>query len=190
MDHGDPVAGARGAVDRRRAHQPAVPTEPRLPRRAGSSRSFRGRAPRPTPTSFVEGLDARRHRGRSSRVVGIVRRAARSTGSGLRDAGDDPVDEQLGRFAKVLGNAYYFDDGDRRASSSGPVTPAAELPRPTSSTSKVIDGAVNGIGGWSRDCRRRPAQGADRPRAQATRSGSCSARVACSLLPRRRGRWR
>jgi NADH-quinone oxidoreductase subunit L len=63
--------------------------------------------------------------------------------NGLPASGEDPVVEDLGPFAKVLANAYYFDVGIARLV-SGPITAFARF-LAVDVDKKGIDGAVNGI---------------------------------------------
>ena len=58
-------------------------------------------------------------------------------------SGEDPVVNDLGPFAKVLANAYYFDVGIARLV-SGPITAFARF-LAVDVDKKGIDGAVNGI---------------------------------------------
>jgi NADH-quinone oxidoreductase subunit L len=81
-------------------------------------------------------------------VIGIVvGRAFYKNGLGAN--AEDPVEEKLGGFAKVLANAYYLDIGLARFV-SGPVTTAANW-LSNIFDRKVVDGAVNGIAGGLRD---------------------------------------
>jgi NADH-quinone oxidoreductase subunit L len=76
-------------------------------------------------------------------VVGIVLGRALYR-NGLPASGEDPAEERLGGFAKVLANAYYFDTGIARFV-SGPVTAFARL-LTGDVDRRGIDGLVNGIG--------------------------------------------
>jgi NADH-quinone oxidoreductase subunit L len=75
-------------------------------------------------------------------VIGIVIGRALYR-NGLPASGEDPVEQRLGPFAKVLANAYYFDVGIARFV-SGPLTAAARFIT-GDVDSKGIDGAINGI---------------------------------------------
>jgi NADH-quinone oxidoreductase subunit L len=67
---------------------------------------------------------------------------------GLRADGTDPAEARLGRFAKILANAYYFDAGIARLV-RGPGTALARA-LDAGVDRSVIDGAVNGIGAAAR----------------------------------------
>jgi NADH-quinone oxidoreductase subunit L len=75
-------------------------------------------------------------------IVGIVIGRALYR-NGLPASGDDPVEERLGPFAKVLANAYYFDVGVARFV-SGPLTAVARFISGDVDR-KGVDGAINGI---------------------------------------------
>ena len=124
-------------------HQPAV-------RRAsssstsGSSRSFHG-VPELDPRRSSQGcaLEVARGRPRARRHHPRVPalpprpRARRPTTRST---------SKLGAVAPVLGNAYYYDDGHRAASSTARAAACAGWLDRVVDT-KVIDGAVNGVGG-------------------------------------------
>jgi NADH-quinone oxidoreductase subunit L len=75
-------------------------------------------------------------------VVGIVAGRALYR-NGLPGTNEDPAEQRLGGFAKVLANAYYFDVGVARFV-SGPLTAAARFITADVDT-RGIDGAINGI---------------------------------------------
>jgi NADH-quinone oxidoreductase subunit L len=64
---------------------------------------------------------------------------------GLARADRDPLDEKLGRLAPILGNAYYYDHGISRLVGGPGQASASWLNRVVDT--KIIDGAVNGVGG-------------------------------------------
>ncbi len=64
---------------------------------------------------------------------------------GLERADRDPLDEKLGRLAPILGNAYYYDHGISRLVGGPGRATASWLNRVVDT--KIIDGAVNGVGG-------------------------------------------
>jgi NADH-quinone oxidoreductase subunit L len=64
---------------------------------------------------------------------------------GLARPDRDPLDQKLGRLAPVLGNAYYYDHGVSRLVGGPGRATAAWLDRVVDT--KIIDGAVNGVGG-------------------------------------------
>jgi NADH-quinone oxidoreductase subunit L len=63
---------------------------------------------------------------------------------GLARADRDPLDEKLGAVAPVLGNAYYYDEGVSRFVGGPGRAMASWLDRVVDT--KIIDGAVNGVG--------------------------------------------
>jgi NADH-quinone oxidoreductase subunit L len=63
---------------------------------------------------------------------------------GLAHAERDPLNEKLGALAPVLGNAYYYDSGVSRLVGGPGRAFAGWLDRVVDS--KIIDGAVNGVG--------------------------------------------
>ena len=63
---------------------------------------------------------------------------------GLEHADRDPLNEKLGRLAPVLGNAYYYDEGVSRLVGGPGRAVASWLDRVVDT--KIIDGAVNGVG--------------------------------------------
>jgi NADH-quinone oxidoreductase subunit L len=68
---------------------------------------------------------------------------------GLRTPSDDPLPEKLGRFGKVLGHAYYYDEAIGRFVGGPGRRMASWLDRVFDQ--KIIDGAVNGVArlfGW------------------------------------------
>jgi NADH-quinone oxidoreductase subunit L len=62
---------------------------------------------------------------------------------GLKNAAEDPLRDQTGNLAPVLGHAYYLDDG-QAAFFGGPGRSTAEF-LDEDVDQKVIDGSVNGI---------------------------------------------
>jgi len=63
---------------------------------------------------------------------------------GLARADRDPLNEKLGAVAPVLGNAYYYDAGVSRLVGGPGRAVASWLDRVVDT--KIIDGAVNGVG--------------------------------------------
>ena len=63
---------------------------------------------------------------------------------GLERADRDPLDDKLGGLAPVLGNAYYYDSGIARLVGGPGRAVAGWLDRVVDT--KIIDGAVNGVG--------------------------------------------
>jgi NADH-quinone oxidoreductase subunit L len=63
---------------------------------------------------------------------------------GLERTDRDPLDEKLGGLAPVLGNAYYYDHGISRLVGGPGRATASWLDRVVDT--KIIDGAVNGVG--------------------------------------------
>jgi NADH-quinone oxidoreductase subunit L len=63
---------------------------------------------------------------------------------GLERVDRDPLDERLGRLAPVLGNAYYYDQGISKLVGGPGKATASWLDRVVDT--KIIDGAVNGVG--------------------------------------------
>jgi NADH-quinone oxidoreductase subunit L len=63
---------------------------------------------------------------------------------GLERPERDPLDERLGRLAPILGNAYYYDAGVSRLVDGPGRAVAGWLDRVVDT--KIIDGAVNGVG--------------------------------------------
>jgi NADH-quinone oxidoreductase subunit L len=63
---------------------------------------------------------------------------------GLERADRDPLEERLGRLAPVLGNAYYYDHGISKLVGGPGKATASWLDRVVDT--KIIDGAVNGVG--------------------------------------------
>jgi len=63
---------------------------------------------------------------------------------GLEHADRDPLDEKLGALAPVLGHAYYYDEGVSRLVGGPGRAVASWLDRVVDT--KIIDGAVNGVG--------------------------------------------
>jgi NADH-quinone oxidoreductase subunit L len=103
--------------------------------------SFRG-VPDVTPDSFVGGLGLELLTFAIA-LAGILLAYALYK-RGLRRPDLDPLDSRLGRLAPVLGHAYYYDEGVSRLV-GGPGRDAASwLDRVVDS--KIIDGAVNGVG--------------------------------------------
>jgi NADH-quinone oxidoreductase subunit L len=75
-------------------------------------------------------------------IVGIVAGRALYR-NGLPASGEDPVEQRLGPFARVLANAYFFDIAIGKVV-SGPVTAFARF-LSDDVDKKGIDGAINGI---------------------------------------------
>ena len=68
---------------------------------------------------------------------------------GVATAEDDPFDHHLGALGRVFGHAYYYDEGISRAV-DGPIRGFASwVARVVDS--RIIDGAVNGVGTLVRD---------------------------------------
>ena len=65
---------------------------------------------------------------------------------GLEHADRDPLDVKLGGLAHVFGNAYYYDHGISKLVGGPGRAVASWLDRVVDT--KVIDGAVNGVGGF------------------------------------------
>jgi NADH-quinone oxidoreductase subunit L len=63
---------------------------------------------------------------------------------GLERADRDPLDQKLGGLAPVLGNAYYYDHGVSKLVGGPGKATASWLDRVVDT--KIIDGAVNGVG--------------------------------------------
>ena len=80
-------------------------------------------------------------------LVGLVL-AARLYRRGLPTPADDPVLQRLGRFGRVFGSAYYFDEGVSRLV-GGPLRRVASWLSDTFDA-RGVDGAVNGVGGLVR----------------------------------------
>jgi NADH-quinone oxidoreductase subunit L len=93
------------------------------------------------PTSFVQGL-----------TLDVVSVTVATLGilfaiamyrRGLPDVDRDPLNERLGPFAKLFGNAYFFDAGISRLV-GGPLHKAADWLSGVFDQ-KILDGAVNGV---------------------------------------------
>jgi NADH-quinone oxidoreductase subunit L len=65
---------------------------------------------------------------------------------GLAHADRDPLDEKLGGVAPILGNAYYYDSGVSKLVGGPGRALAGWLDRVVDN--KIIDGTVNGVGGF------------------------------------------
>ena len=99
------------------------------------------------------------------------RPASRSTG--IRSI------ERLGSFGRLFGHAYYYDDGISRLV-DGPLRGFADW-LAGSSTPRIIDGAVNGVGWLVRETERGFRTVADRPRPQLRARDRARHRSRCSL---------
>ena len=123
------------------------------------------------------GARSRRARGRRRARRHPAR--LRASTAGPRGPSRDPLDERLGRSRRVLGHAYYYDDG---------IAAARRRPAPARRAwladvfdQKIIDGAVNGVAAARRDAGAAAAQVQTGLRAAATRSAIASGTVALLL---------
>ncbi len=103
--------------------------------------SFRG-VPEVHPDTFIGGLGLEMLT--FAIAAGGIFLAYTLYKKGLAHAERDPLDEKLGALAPVLGNAYYYDAGVSRLVGGPGRAFAGWLDRVVDS--KIIDGAVNGVG--------------------------------------------
>ena len=103
--------------------------------------SFRG-VPEVSPDSFIGGF-ALEMLTFAIALCGILF-AYTLYKKGLARADRDPLNEKLGPIAPVLGNAYYYDEGVSRLVGGPGRAVAGWLDRVVDT--KIIDGAVNGVG--------------------------------------------
>ncbi|MFN8027091.1 MAG: NADH-quinone oxidoreductase subunit L [Acidimicrobiia bacterium] len=103
--------------------------------------SFRG-VPEVSPDSFLQGF-ALEMLTFAIALCGIFL-AYKLYKKGLEHADRDPLDQKLGKLAPVLGNAYYYDHGISKLVGGPGKATASWLDRVVDT--KIIDGAVNGVG--------------------------------------------
>jgi len=103
--------------------------------------SFRG-VPDVSPDTFVGGLGLELLT--FAIALGGIMLACTLCKKGLARADRDPLDHRLGKLAPVLGHAYYFDAAVSRLVGGPGRAGAGWLDRVVDT--KVIDGAVNGVG--------------------------------------------
>jgi NADH-quinone oxidoreductase subunit L len=104
--------------------------------------SFRG-VPTVSPDSFAEGFGLEMLT--FAIALGGIFLAYSLYKRGLERADRDPLGQKLGRLAPILGNAYYYDHGITRLVGGPGRATASWLDRVVDT--KIIDGAVNGVGG-------------------------------------------
>jgi NADH-quinone oxidoreductase subunit L len=103
--------------------------------------SFRG-VPEVHPDSFIGGLGLEMLT--FAIALGGILLAYTLYKKGLERADRDPLNEKLGALAPVLGHAYYYDEGVSRLVGGPGRALAGWLDRVVDT--KIIDGAVNGVG--------------------------------------------